>query len=310
MNKLIINFKNNINSVTLFVYLINVILIALLYNNPLISGLILISLIIMAFLTRKEKIISYFKFSGVIFIVTILFNVILNQRGHEILLSIPFVTITTESLLNGVILGLSFINLLWSFYLYDSLARVKVIFELLSNFLKSIAVVFILTIKFIPQIIEVFTETKALGKFRKSSVNDKKNLFKKAKQTIDLTEIVLNKSIAKFMNVSDTLILKGYEQRQQKLDKTEYKKIDLLLLSLLIISMIFNLLVSVSKITKVNFGSARLVIPLNNEIIWVAVINCVLIVLPVLMGGLNYLWWKFYISKTTASVTITAKKYR
>jgi len=159
--------------------------------------------------------------------------------------------------------------------------------------LKSIAVVFILTIKFIPQIIEVFTETKSLGKFRKSSVKDKQNLFKKTKQTIDLTEIVLNKSIAKFMNVSDTLILKGYEQRQQKLDKTEYKKIDLLLLSLLIISMIFNLLVSASKITKVNFGSARLVIPLNYKIVWVAVINCVLILLPVLIGGLNYLWWKF-----------------
>jgi len=267
MNQLIRNFKNNINSVTMFVYLINVILISLLYNNPIIALGILVSLIIMSFLTRKEKIIVYLKFSSVIFIVTVLFNLILNQRGTNILLNVPFVKITTESLLNGVILGIAFVNLLWAFYLYDSMARTKVIFELLSNFFKSIAIIFILTIKFIPKIIEIFTETKALNRFRKPTSDNESGLLKRIRQTIDLTEIVLNKVIANFMNVSDTLILKGYEHRQRKVGKIEYTRKDWVLLSIIGISVVFNFSVVVSKIAKINFGSAKLVIPSGLEII-------------------------------------------
>jgi len=310
MNRLIKNFKNNINSVTMFVYLVNVILISLLYNNPVIALGIFVSLILISFLTRKEKIMTYLKFSSVIFIVTILFNLILNQRGTNIILNVPFVKITTESLLNGVILGIAFVNLLWAFYLYDSLARTKVIFELLSSFFKSIAIIFILTIKFIPKIIEIFTETKALNRFRKSSNSDEQGRLKRIRSTIDLTEIVLNKVIANFMNVSDTLILKGYEHRQRKVGKTEYTKKDWILLSVIGFSVVFNVMVVVSKVAKINFGSAKLVIPNGSEIIGIVIINCLLILLPLLIGGTNYVWWKFYVSKTTASATITAKHYR
>lgn len=310
MNQLIRNFKNNINSVTMFVYLVNVILISLLYNNPIVSLGILISLLIMAFLTRKEKIGSYLKFSSVIFLVTFLFNLILNQRGTNFLLKIPFVKITTESLLNGVILGIAFVNLLWAFYLYDSLARTKVIFELLSNFFKSIAIIFILTIKFIPRIIEIYAETKVLNRFRNPTNSNEQGRLKRIRQTIELTEIVLNKAIANFMNVSDTLILKGYEHRQRKIGRTEYTHKDWFMLSLIGVSVVLNLLIVMSKIAKINFGSAKLVIPNSSKIIGIVIFNCVLILLPLLMGGANYVWWKFYISKTTASATITAKRYR
>lgn len=150
MNKLIANFQQNVNSVTMIIYLFNVILIALLYSNPLITGFIWLSLVVMAYLTRRQKLGSYLKFSAIIFLVTVLFNVILNQRGTNVLLNWPWLKITTESLGNGMILGLSFVNLLGAFYLYDALARTKVIFEVLANIFKSIAIIFILTIKFIP----------------------------------------------------------------------------------------------------------------------------------------------------------------
>jgi hypothetical protein len=308
MNRMIENFQKNSNSITMFAYLINVILIALLYNNPIISIVGFISLLLIATLTRRDRIKKYLKFSSVIFIVTVLFNLILNQRGTTILLTLPLLKITTESLLNGIILGISFVNLLWSFYLYDALIRVKVIFELLSNLFKSIAIIFILTIKFIPRIIEIYTDTKEVLKFRQ--VNNEQGLWKKLRQAIDLNEIILNKVVANFMNVSDALILKGYEQRQKKLGKTEFKLYDWSIIGLIVMSVIFNLIMLSLKVGQINFGSANLKISFDRNILLIMVLNCLMILLPWLIGGLNYLWWKYYVSKTTVSDTITAKNYR
>ncbi|WP_119326487.1 energy-coupling factor transporter transmembrane component T [Companilactobacillus musae] len=308
MNRMIENFQKNSNSITMFAYLINVILIALLYNNPIISIVGFISLLLIATLTRRDRIKKYLKFSSVIFIVTVLFNLILNQRGTTILLTLPLLKITTESLLNGIILGISFVNLLWSFYLYDALIRVKAIFELLSNFFRSIAIIFILTIKFIPRIIEIYTDTKEVLKFRQ--VNNEQGLWKKLRQAIDLNEIILNKVVANFMNVSDALILKGYEQRQKKLGKIEFKLYDWSIIGLIVMSVIFNLIMLSLKVGQINFGSANLRISFNRNILLIIVLNCLMILLPWLMGGLNYLWWKYYVSKTTVSDTITAKNYR
>lgn len=308
MNRMIEHFQKNSNSITMFAYLINVILIALLYNNPIISIGSFISLLLIAILTRRDRIKKYLKFSSVIFIVTVLFNLVLNQRGTTILLTLPLLKITTESLLNGIILGISFVNLLWSFYLYDALIRVKVIFELLSNLFKSIAIIFILTIKFIPRIIEIYTDTKEVLKFRQ--VNNEQGLWKKLRQTIDLNEIILNKVVANFMNVSDALILKGYEQRQKKLGKTEFRLYDWSIIGLIGMSVIFNLIMLSLKVGQINFGSANLRITFNRNILLIIVLNCLMILLPWLIGGLNYLWWKYYVSKTTVSDTITAKNYR
>lgn len=160
MNQLVFHFQKNTNNLAIFAYLVNVILISLLFNNPIIIVGVLVSLLVVSFFTRQEKFKTYCKFSGLIFLVTVLFNLILNQRGNNLLLTIPFVKVTLESLSNGIILGVSFVNLLWAFYLYDALIRIKVIFELLAKFFKSVAVVFVLTIKFIPQIIAIYRETK------------------------------------------------------------------------------------------------------------------------------------------------------
>ncbi len=308
MNKLIVNFQKNINSIAMFVYLITVILITLLFNNPLILTVLSIALFIMLAVTRCEKIKVSLKFAGIIFLVTVIFNLILNQRGTNILIQLPLLKITTESLINAAVLGLSFVNLLWAFSLYDALIRIKTIFELLANVFQSIAIIFILTVKFIPQIIKIYTETKGISKFRAKQVHNDKFL-KKIKQTIDLNEIVLNKAIASFMNVSDTLILKGYDQRQSRLGKTEFKREDWLALFLTIGVIVFNIIMSVKKFGKINFGSAKLHISLQG-VSAILIVDSLFILLPLLMGGISYLWWKFYSSKITASDTITAKNYR
>lgn len=292
----------------MFFYLLNIVLISLLYNNPFITAIVLLSLLLVSFLTKREKFWSYFKFSGLVFLITVAFNLILNQRGINVLVNWKLLKITTESLQNGIVLGIAFVNLLWAFYVYDSLARTKVIFEILSNLFKSIAIIFILTLKFIPEIIQVYTETKALKRFRTQTII--KGIFDKVKQTMDLTEIVLNKSIAKFMNVSDTLILKGYERRQRKLGKVYFKRIDVITLSLIVMSIMINIFFVVNKIGQINFGSAEITVTFNRNILINMVLNCILILFPLLIGGINYGWWKFYTSKTTASATITAKSYR
>ena len=308
MNQLVFHFQKNTNNLAIFAYLVNVILISLLFNNPIIIVGVLVSLLVVAFFTRREKFKTYCKFSGLIFLVTVLFNLILNQRGNNLLLTIPFVKVTLESLSNGIILGVSFVNLLWAFYLYDALIRIKVIFELLAKFFKSVAVVFVLTIKFIPQIIAIYRETKELNKFR---VYEKPQKFgQKIKVTLELTEVVLNKAIANFMNVADALTLKGYEQRQQKIGKTDFKNSDWAILIIVLISVIVNLVLVILKIGKINFGSANLLIQTDVKVWLVMIFDSLLILLPLIIGGWTYLWWKYYVSKTTASNTTTVKDFR
>lgn len=308
MNQLVFHFQKNTNNLAIFAYLVNVILISLLFNNPIIIVGVLVSLLFVSFFTRREKFKAYCKFSGLIFLVTVLFNLILNQRGNNLLLTILFVKVTLESLSNGIILGISFVNLLWAFYLYDALIRIKVIFELLAKFFKSVAVVFVLTIKFIPQIIAIYRETKELNKFR---VYEKPQKFdQKIKVTLELTEVVLNKAIANFMNVADALTLKGYEQRQQKIGKTDFKNSDWAILMIVLISVIVNLVLVILKIGKINFGSANLLIQTDVKVWLVMIFDSLLILLPLIIGGWTYLWWKYYVSKTTASNTTTVKDFR
>ena len=308
LNQLVFHFQKNTNNLVIFIYLANVILISLLFNNPIIITGVLISLLVVSFYTRQEKFKTYCKFSGMIFLVTVLFNLILNQRGNNLLLVLPLVKITTESLSNGIILGISFVNLLWAFYLYDALIRIKVIFELLAKFFKSVAIVFVLTIKFIPQIIAIYRETKELNKFR--IYEESKKFSQRIKETMALTEVVLNKSIANFMNVADALTLKGYEQRQQKIGKTDFKTSDWAILSTVLISIIINLILVILKIGKINFGSANLSIQTDIKIWIIMILDSLLILLPLITGGWAYLWWKYYVSKTTVSNTTTVKDFR
>lgn len=308
LNQLVFRFQKNTNNLVIFIYLANVILISLLFNNPIIITGVLISLLVVSFYTRQEKFKTYYKFSGMIFLVTVLFNLILNQRGNNLLLVLPLVKITTESLSNGIILGISFVNLLWAFYLYDALIRIKVIFELLAKFFKSVAIVFVLTIKFIPQIIAIYRETKELNKFR--IYEESKKFSQRIKETMALTEVVLNKSIANFMNVADALTLKGYEQRQQKIGKTDFKTSDWAILSTVLISIIINLILVILKIGKINFGSANLSIQIDIKIWIIMILDSLLILLPLITGGWAYLWWKYYVSKTTVSNTTTVKDFR
>lgn len=308
LNQLVFHFQKNTNNLVIFAYLANVILISLLFNNPIIITGVLISLLVVSFYTRQEKFKTYCKFSGMIFLVTVLFNLILNQRGNNLLLALPLVKITTESLSNGIILGISFVNLLWAFYLYDALIRIKVIFELLAKFFKSVAIVFVLTIKFIPQIIAIYRETKELNKFR--IYEESKKFSQRIKETMALTEVVLNKSIANFMNVADALTLKGYEQRQQKIGKTDFKTSDWAILSTVLISIIINLILVILKIGKINFGSANLSIQTDIKIWIIMILDSLLILLPLITGGWAYLWWKYYVSKTTVSNTTTVKDFR
>ena len=308
LNQLVFHFQKNTNNLVIFAYLANVILISLLFNNPIIITGVLISLLVVSFYTRQEKFKTYCKFSGMIFLVTVLFNLILNQRGNNLLLALPLVKITTESLSNGIILGISFVNLLWAFYLYDALIRIKVIFELLAKFFKSVAIVFVLTIKFIPQIIAIYRETKELNKFR--IYEESKKFSQRIKETMTLTEVVLNKSIANFMNVADALTLKGYEQRQQKIGKTDFKNSDWAILSTVLISIIINLILVILKIGKINFGSANLSIQTDIKIWIIMILDSLLILLPLITGGWAYLWWKYYVSKTTVSNTTTVKDFR
>lgn len=306
MNKLILNFQKRTNSVTIFVYLLGIILISLLFNNPIISLINLVVLIFMANLVSREKIKTYFKFSCVIFIVTFIFNLILNQRGKSILWTFYSFQITQESLLNGFILGVSFVNLLWAFYIYNALIRVKTVFELLSSLLKNVALIFILTIQFIPRIIQIYNETKAIKKFR----TQKELQQSKLKSTMDLMEMILNKAVASFMNVSDTLILRGFNNHQKSVGRLEYRGSDFLLSGLIILGLVVDIVMSIDKIGVINLGSIDVRLSFTSSELILLLINVFLILLPVLFGGVNYLWWKFYISKITASDTTTVKKYR
>ncbi len=291
----------------MLIYLLSVIISSLVFTNPLIIMAIFLSLLIMVNFVKREESKGYFKFSLIIFITTFLFNIIINQRGTNVIFQIPFLKVTFESLMNAGILAFSFVNLLLAFYIYDALTNVKIIFDLISRSFRSIAIIFILTIKFIPKTIEIFKNTNYLYNFRYYQSN---NDEAKITQKMDLIEIVLNKSIANFMNVSDVLITKGYNNRS-KVSKEILNNIsDYILLLISGSAILFDLIMSFLKIGKVNFGSAKIAFLINSNILVICLINVIMILMPILIGVFQYLWWKWYISRTTVLNTPTVKNFR
>ncbi|WP_125565429.1 energy-coupling factor transporter transmembrane component T [Companilactobacillus insicii] len=307
MKKIYFGFRNSTNNFSMLIYLLSVIISSLVFTNPLIIMAIFLSLLIMVNFVKREESKGYFKFSLIIFITTFLFNIIINQRGTNVIFQIPFLKVTFESLMNAGILAFSFVNLLLAFYIYDALTNVKIIFDLISRSFRSIAIIFILTIKFIPKTIEIFKNTNYLYNFRYYQSN---NDEAKITQKMDLIEIVLNKSIANFMNVSDVLITKGYNNRS-KVSKEILNNIsDYILLLISGSAILFDLIMSFLKIGKVNFGSAKIAFLINSNILVICLINVIMILMPILIGVFQYLWWKWYISRTTVLNTPTVKNFR
>ncbi|KRK78676.1 energy-coupling factor transporter transmembrane component T [Companilactobacillus nodensis] len=306
MKKIYSGFKQSVNNFSILVYLLSIIISSLVFNNPIIVLVVFLSLLFVAKFTQREDSKGYFKFTVIIFLTTIIFNLIINQRGSNVLFQIPLLRVTTESLLNAGILAFSFVNLLLAFYIYDSLTNVKVIFDLLSKSLRSIAIVFILTIKFIPKIIQIFENTSFLYKFRNNNYHGNGKVSKQ----MDLLEIVLNKSVASFMNVSDVLITKGYNERAKVSRDYHGTKSDYIFFTVSFLTIIFNFTMIFLKTGKVDFGSATVKFGINSNIIIISVINLIMITMPILIGVFQYLWWKWYISKTTASNMPTVKNFR
>lgn len=306
VRKIYSGFYQAVNNFSILTYLLSIIISSLIFNDPVIVLTIFASLSLVTNFVKKEKSKSYFKFSIIIFITTLIFNLLVNQRGTNLIFQILFLKVTTESLMNASILAFSFVNLLLAFYIYDALTNVKVIFDLISKGFRSIAIVFILTIKFIPKIIEIFQNTSYLYKFR-STINDHKN---KLSKQMDLVEIVLNKAIANFMNVSDVLVTKGYNNRGKVPKHINGNFTDYLLILISVFTIIFNFLMLFLKIGKVDFGSANVDLSMNRSILVICTVNLVMILMPILIGVFQYLWWKWYVSKTTASNMPTAKDYR
>lgn len=310
MNKLIRNFTLSVNNLSILFYLANVIFISLIFNNPFITMTLWICLLVTSYLTRQNKFWNFLKASGLIFILTVLFNLFVNQNGTNILFKLPFIQVTTQSLTNGFILGISFMNILWSFYIYDALTHTKLIFEILSNVFKSIAIIFVLTVKFIPKIIDIFNDVRQLYKFRNSTVTRDKSFIVRMKQTMYLNEIVLNKSISNFMNMSDSLISKGYNQRRQSFSHESNRLSDYIMRSIMTVSIAFNIWMMTQGIGQVDFGSGNVNFHFD---IWIGLIilfNLIVIIYPIMIGEFHYLWWKSYVSRTTASSTPTVQKYR
>lgn len=303
MRKIYFGFKQATNNLSIFFYLVAIIIASLMFNDPIIVLIIFFSLLLMFFYSRKSDGGNYLKFSIIIFLTTVVFNLIINQKGSDIIFQLPLLKITTQSLLNAGILAFSFVNLLLAFYIYDALTSVKVVFDLLSHGLRNIAIVFILTTKFIPKVIAIFKNTKFLYQYRSKNVT--KN---KMKQQLGLLEIVLNKAIARFMNVSDVLVVKGFSNKSAR-NKFKIGKTDYLLLVISFLITFFNIVMSVLKIGKVNFGSGNVKIMMSGNVI-VGIVNSLLILMPILIGVFQYLWWKLYISKITASNMPTVKSFR
>ncbi|MFD1471943.1 energy-coupling factor transporter transmembrane component T [Companilactobacillus mishanensis] len=310
MSKLIRNFNFSVNNLTILFYVFDVIFISLIYNNPIISGCLFVVLVITARFIRGDKFVNFLKFSIIIFILTFAFNVVINQRGSQIVFQIPFLKVTSESVLNGTVLGVSFLNILWSFYIYDAMTHTKIIFDLLSKFFRSIAIIFILTVKFIPKIVDIFNKVKLLYKFRNNNAERKTNLVELSKQSMFLSEIVLNKSIANFMNMSDVLQTKGYGSQHRLRAHQINRRSDYFARTIFMISLIFNIVMLIKHVGRINFGSANVNIQFSTMIIATTLICSVTVIYPLMIGGIHYLWWKLFASKTTVSNIQIAKKFR
>lgn len=196
------NFKN-LNPYTLISYFVFVLFISIFSFNPVYLGLGMLGAVFYCFLILEKKNIfkSLLLYLSVFIFVTIL-NPLFSHNGKTILFFINDNRITLEALIYGAVLGLAIVEVMVWFKCFNFVFDSERFIFLFGKISPKTALVFSMTLRFIPNFIKTFRSVNTSQKL----IDNKSRL----KRYLNSFSAVITQSMENAIITSDSMNARGY----------------------------------------------------------------------------------------------------
>lgn len=226
-------------SVTL-IYFAGLLTLLFLYQNPIFTLTTLLVVILLSFLYAKpSELSSSLKLGVTICLFVTILNPLINHRGMTTLFNFFDIKITLESLLYGLLSGLTLTGLILLFVPFNTLIDSERFLYLFSKFSPKIAFITGMTLRFIPTFSKRAQEIKEFSEVRESDTGTLtlKARLKKAQTHL---ETLFNACLEDGMGISTVLKTKAYAKGKRTSYRTyQFKASDCALLILLVALLVF-----------------------------------------------------------------------
>ncbi|MGX7419945.1 energy-coupling factor transporter transmembrane component T [Carnobacterium gallinarum] len=284
---------NSVHPVTSFCYYIGVILLSMLFLHPVF--LICELLILVAYnLCQKngEKMRKMLQGSWFFISAIAIINPLLNHRGSHFLFYLGRNPITLEAVVYGILMALSFSCLLIIFISYNSVITSHKFLYLFSRISPQVALLTMITIRFVPLFIRRLTTITAIQKTRGIQMETGK-IKTRAHSGMRLVQILLVCSLEEALQTADSMEARGYGVKK----RSTYLRYRFDMRDIL--SLIFGSVILISCIVgKLNgFGELQIYPELGtlgltliqNQLL--LVLTLLFVSYPLILEGRELVWW-------------------
>ncbi len=209
------SFLKSFSTLAILIYLISMLVLVILCNNPVIQALIYLSIAILAALTDKKAVKSVISLSLIIGLPVLIINPLVNGMGATILLRVKDVPlagnidITLESLVFTLSLTLKLITTVLIFSLFNILVHRDKLLNLVSFAAARSALVITLTTRMIPSLIDQVKEIGEIQRTRGVDL-DSKNLIQRVRNWYPFAKIILFTSLERTYGTAEAIESKAY----------------------------------------------------------------------------------------------------
>lgn len=286
---------NSVHPFTSFCYYIGVILLSMMFLHPIfLIGELIVLIMFNLYQNNGAKMKKMIQGSWIFILAIAVINPLLNHRGSHFLFYIGPNPITLEAVVYGILMALSFSCLLIIFISYNSVISSHKFLYLFSRISPQLALLTMITMRFVPLFIRRLTTITAIQKTRGIQMETGK-IKTRAYNGMRLVQILLVCSLEEALQTADSMESRGYGVKK----RTTYLSYQLEIRDIL--SLIFGALILISCIYgKLNgFGNLQIYPELGT--LGLSIIqNQVLLVLtllfvsyPLILEGRELLWWRW-----------------
>lgn len=286
---------HSVHPFTSFFYFVGVIILSMMFLHPVFLVIELLLLVLYNLVQKNgAKLKQTMKGSWFLILAIIIINPLLNHRGSHFLFYIGNNPITLEAVVYGIIMALSFSCLLITFISYNSVITSHKFLYLFSRISPQLALLTMITMRFVPLFIRRLTTISAIQKTRGIQMTSGK-IKKRAHSGMRLVQILLVCSLEEALQTADSMEARGYGVKK----RTTYLSYQLERRD--IISLIGGLLILLICIySKLQgFGNLQIYPELGrmgldliqNQI--VLILTVLFVGYPLILEGRELLWWSW-----------------
>lgn len=201
---------SSMHPITSFCYYVGVLLLSMLFLHPVFLLLELVLLVGMNLMQGNgSAMLKMFKGIWPFMLAILVINPLLNHRGTHFLFYIGNNPITLEAVSYGLLMALSFCGVMLLFISYNSILTTHKFLYLFSRLSPQLALLTMITIRFVPLFIRRLTTITTIQKTRGIQL-ESGTLKERATNGIHLIEILLTSSLEDALQTADSMEARGY----------------------------------------------------------------------------------------------------